>query len=176
MLEFLRNLLGSVPSDIAVVCPDTGATGYIATQDLIRAWNLTVVVSMIAVAFLVVWCYSATKTTTGPQFSVRWLWTAVAASGLSAVVTFVILKAYPFTIDQATCGNGAEVLGQVSRQALPGDYFFPAIAVRFVWGIFAFVALSSALTATIGRRPWAGGFFHNRGVPFPKFLPFSKAH
>jgi hypothetical protein len=42
----------------------------------------------------------------------------------------------------------------------------------FFWSALAFGVFSFLLTRAAGWHPAAGGFFHNRGCPWPRINPF----
>ena len=52
---------------------------------------------------------------------------------------------------------------------LPWSEILERGASGAVWSLLAFVVLSLLLTRTIGWLPQGGGFFHNRGCPWPRW-------
>jgi hypothetical protein len=55
--------------------------------------------------------------------------------------------------------------------ALPWDIVVDRALSGILWGVVLFVVLSLILTRLVGKSSWSGGFFHNRGVPYPRILP-----
>jgi hypothetical protein len=176
--DLLRNLVrhalhlwAGPPGNLEVACPpplpgEVAGSGFFDPRTVAGAYESAGWISMATVILLTVVCYAFTRFTTGSAFRARWLRFTLAAAILSAALATLVLFLAPTRALAETC----ETLPEAFRAPLPWKVILSRTLAGFVWGPCAFLVVSVVLTQTAGRFPWFGGFFHNRGIPWPRLL------
>ena len=172
--RYLWHLWGA-PREVSLTCPVIAGmaedpTGFFDNATVDAALALTGWVSLAAMVVLVVLCYNATSYTTGPWFERRWAKTIVVSAILAFLIPLVVLLLSKTRAAAGTCETDLSPFLSV----LPLDFILLRASVGLLWGPIVFVIASLILTQTVGRAKWGGGFFHNRGCPWPRLFP-SKA-
>lgn len=148
---------GVPPDPYGVYDPGPVKSAFIAT-----GWATLAVV--LAIVLL---CYLATRMSTGPRFQVRWWWCLGWSALASFLIPFIVLRPWPTRALPGSCENSPDAFAA----ALPWDVVVDRALTGLLWGVLLFVVLSLILTRVVGKSSWGGGFFHNRGVPYPRILP-----
>ena len=173
LIFYLLHLWGAPRGDVPLTCPPPigdqppDPVGFFDTQTVTDAFAMTGRVSIAAIFTLVLFCYLATQYTTGPKFVRRW----TIHLGISSVVTFlvplIVLYLWHTHAAVGTCETNPEAFAM----KLPVQVVLVRSSAGLVWGPLAFFAISFLLTHTVGRTRLGGGFFHNRGCPWPQLKP-----
>jgi hypothetical protein len=175
MWQFLLHLWATTPTDVALVCPppapgeDPDLNGFFDSAPIATAWQWTAATTALLVLVAVLACYLLDRRSLSRGFVRRWWMVLAAASLAGALVPFAMLYlAVPQHALVGTCETNplpfaaTFPLGLALNRALAG----------FFWSALAFGALSFLLTRAAGWHPASGGFFHNRGCPWPRINPF----
>ena len=169
--RYLWHLWGA-PREVPLTCPvipgtPVDPTGFFDNATVDSALDWTGWVSLASVIVLVVLCYNATRYTTGPWFERRWAKTVV----VSAIVAFLIPLIVLLLSKTRAAPGTFETDPSPFQAVLPLDFILLRASAGLLWGPIAFVIVSLILTQTMGRFDWGGGFFHNRGCPWPRLFP-----
>ena len=175
--QFLQHLWAPTPINVAISCPiidgqPVDPQGFVDVITLATAWNIVSSLSVGLVLVGVVACYNMTQMTLGAGFTRRWLFFALATSAICAGVAYATLHSYPFYSAADSCDTNP----QPFRVNLPTQYLIARTIAGLIWGMLAFLTISILFTKSVGRFPWGGGFFHNRGTPVPRFPLFGSNH
>ena len=174
MPDFLLHLWAGPPGRIPVTCPlplpgDPAATapGFLDPSMVRAAYSVTGLATLAAALAVVLVCYLATRTTLGPRFVVRWyaFWGLAVALGLA--LPFAILRLWETRVYPGSCATNPTPFAS----PIPWSEVIERGAAGAVWAFAAFFVLSLLLTRTLGLLPLAGGLFHNRGCPVPRWRP-----
>jgi hypothetical protein len=171
MTDFLTRLW-SPPTNLTLRCPDpppgvegTNPIGYYDPVTISSAYAVAATTTVIAAFAVVLICYLGTRTSLGPRFLTRWRLSLVGAGMLGLLAPMLVLTLWPTRALAGTCETNPSPFAA----PLPWSEVMAASASGALWALIAFVVLSLLLTQTIGWAPWAGGFFHNRGCPWPRY-------
>jgi hypothetical protein len=124
----------------------------------------------LGVILLVLACYQIPRKSLSDGFVRLWYMGLVGASLFSAAVPPVVAFLMPA---RAVAGSCQTRPGSFSVQ-LPLELVLPRAGAGALWGALAFVALSLLATRLGSLGPRAGGFFHYRGCPWPRWSPKSR--
>lgn len=143
--------------------------GFFDPAPVVAAYQWTALATGLLVLAAVLACYLLDRRSLSRRFVWRWWAVLGAASVAGALVPLVML--YLIVPQQALAGT-CETNPLAFIETFPlADALNRALA-GFVWSALAFVLLSLLLTRAAGWHPAAGGFFHNRGCPWPRINPF----
>ncbi|HYW14064.1 MAG TPA: hypothetical protein VE871_19015 [Longimicrobium sp.] len=175
MWQSVLHLWASPPADVVLICPlpipgdPRDFSGFFDRGPVATAYQWTALATGLLVLAAVLACYLLDRRSLSRRFVWRW-WTVLgAASVAGALVPLMML--YLVVSQHASAGT-------CTTNVLPFPEMFPvAVALNralagFVWSALAFVLFSLLLTRAAGWHPAAGGFFHNRGCPWPRINPF----
>lgn len=161
-------------NSISFTCPPSGSggagptLGFYDGASVASAYDVLALASVIAVLVIVLVTYLGTSKTLGPRFVFRWYWGGAVAAIGCAVLAYTLLSIMPTHAAAGTCPSNLNPF----LLRLPASLIMTRAVAGFVWGLLAYVLFSVILTATIGRfAAVRNGFFHNRGCPFPRFVP-----
>lgn len=177
MIPFVRYLIwfwAPPGQDVALQCPPPVAgepadpSGVFDPDTVREAFRAAGLTSLLVVLLLVLACYLFTRTSTGPRFSKRWVGFAATAGALAFAVPIAVLRAWPTHALAETCETNPEQF----LAKLPWDLILTRGVAGLIWGLLAFLLISVMLTRALGRYSWMGGFFHNRGTPWPRLIPW----
>jgi len=174
VLDWLLHLWAAPPDPLEFSpCPpappggQADPIGNFDPETVSAAFTTAGVASAVAVLLVVLLCYLATSKTLSPGFVKRWWLFGGLASLLAAIVPAAVLRLWPTRAAAESCTT----LPTAFPLDLPWDIIIERAVAGLIWGAFAYVILSLLLTKTLGRFPAAGGLFHNRGCPHPRFRP-----
>jgi hypothetical protein len=172
-MNWLLHLWAQAPLGIRVKCPaplpgepaDPGGT-YDPLQ-LGALWNSIAITSLIVVLALVLGCYLLPRASLGPRFVRAW-WLGLAGS---AAACFLIPLAVGLTTEIRMYAGSCTTRPAAYPVELSASLLTDRMFAGLLWGMLAFAVLSLAGTQLLGRSRLAGGFFHNRGCPWPRWNP-----
>ena len=166
--------LWAVPHDIPLACPPPPAgqpsdpSGFYDLTTVSSAFSAAGLASFVSVLIMLIVIYQFTRVSLGPRFVWRWWIGLIVTALLCGVVTALILQAAPTTALAGSCETSPDAF----LIRLPTDVILDRSLAGAVWGLVAFTLFSLVATATLGRVPATrNGFFHNRGCPWPRFVP-----
>jgi hypothetical protein len=169
--SILRMFWPAAPTDLSLNCPaappgaNPDPTGIFDPSALGAAYLYANIASLVAVLVAVGACYLMTRTTLGPRFVARW-WLFSAVASLLCALSATIVRYYPTVAFAGSCENNPEAF----PMQVGWDVVLARAAVGLGWGLVAYFVASLVLSQTAGRARWGGGFFHNRGYPWPRLL------
>lgn len=142
-------------------------SGYLSPESVAalmgQAYWLTLLLCVAAVST----CYLMTRQSTGPAFQKRWIVFLLGSTVLAWVMNQVLLRVGTVRAAASACTTDPSPF----PAHLPGDFVHGASLGAALVTLLLVVLFSLIATRVIGRRPWARGFYHNRGVPLPRMLP-----
>jgi hypothetical protein len=175
MWQFLLHLWSPPPANVYLECPPPAPgeafdpAGFFDPASVAAAYQWTALATALLVVLAVLACYLLDQRSLSRAFVRRWWIVLATASVIGALVPLAMLYfVVPQHALQGTCETNplpfAAVfpLGLALNRALAG----------FAWSALAFGVVSFLLTRAAGWHPASGGFFHNRGCPWPRFNPF----
>jgi hypothetical protein len=173
MWNWLLHLWAHPPTGAIVPCPaplpgdppDPG--GLYDIVELGAVWTRIGIVSVVAVLALLLACYLLPRASLGPRFVMRW-WLMLAAAG---IVCFLVPLALGLTADVHARAGSCSTRPAAFPVDLPVSLLMDRMFAGLVWGLLAFVLLSLFATRVLGLSRHAGGFFHYRGCPVPRWNP-----
>ena len=173
MLRWLLHLWAHPPTRVRLDCPppppgdpyDPG--GLYDTAEIAARWQMMAGVSIALVVALLLACYLLPRASLNRAFVVRW-WITVAASGVLCLLVPLAVGTYaPVHARAGSCSTRPNAF----PADLPFDLLLPRMLAGLAWGLLAFAAFSLLATWLLGRWSGAGGFFHYRGCPWPRWNP-----
>jgi hypothetical protein len=171
MPPFLLHLWANPPTDLALMCPapppgdPIPPPGFFDPATVSAAYGAAGWASLGAVILLVLCCYLLTRSSLGPGFVKRW-WIFLAIAG---VVGFLVpLGVLRFWGTRALAGSCVTNPNPFAA-TLPWSEILDRSVAGLVWAPLAFLIFSLLFTRTAGWLPQSGGFFHNRGCPWPRW-------
>ena len=172
-MNWLLHLWAHTPLGTIVPCPppippdpvDPG--GLYDPVQLAALWNRIAIVSVLVVLALVLGCYLLPRASLGPRF-VRGWWLGLAGAALAG---FLIPLALGLTTQVNVRAGSCSTRPAAYPVDVPLGLLTDRMFAGIVWGMLAFVVLSLAGTQLLGRSRLAGGFFHYRGCPVPRWNP-----
>jgi len=173
MWNWLLHLWAPPPTGAVVDCPaplpgdprDPG--GLYNLAELNSLWARIGIVSVVAVLVLLLACYLLPRASLSPRFVMRW-WLTLAAS---AVLCALIPLALGLTADMHARAGSCSTRPAAFPVDLPASLLMDRMFAGLVWGALAFLLLSLLATQVLGLSRLAGGFFHYRGCPWPRWNP-----
>lgn len=173
MWEFLLHLWAGPPVDAIIPCPapipgepiDPG--GLYDAAELTAVWGYMAAASAAAVLLALLVCYLAAGGSLRRSFVLRWYGTLAGVIAACALLPLLIGK----VIDVQSRGGSCTTRVATFAVDIPLDLLWQRMFAGALWGGIAFVLLSLVFTQLLGRTPAAGGFFHHRGCPWPRFNP-----
>lgn len=175
MWQSVLHLWASPPDDVALTCPPPlpdqlwDPNGIFDPAPVAAAYQWAALATGVLVLAAVLACYLLDRRSLSRRFVWRW-WTVLgAASVAGALVPLAMLfLVVPQHARAGTCDTNPLAFDAT----FPLDVALNRALAGFVWSALAFVLLSLLLTRAAGWHPAAGGFFHNRGCPWPRINPF----
>jgi hypothetical protein len=172
-MNWLLHLWAHAPLGAVVPCPapregepaDPGGL-YDALQ-LSALWNRIALVSLLAVLLLVLGCYLLPRASLSPRFVRTW-WLGLSGAALAG---FLIPLALGLTTQVNVRAGSCSTRPAAYPVDVPLNLVTDRMFAGLVWGVLAFVVLSLVGTQLLGRSRLAGGFFHYRGCPVPRWNP-----
>ena len=161
------HLWAAPPVDATAPCR-RGAMFY--EPDLVHAWNLMGALSAAGTVLAVLACYALPRASLGPRFVHRWY----ASLAIVMALCFLAPTAVAALVRVgASCG---EVGGSFyfTSERIPYALVLPRMVAGLVWGLGAFTLASLLATRVVARGPFAGGFYHYRGCPWPRWRPLDR--
>jgi hypothetical protein len=172
-MNWLLHLWAHPPIGAVVPCPPPlpgnppSPGGLYDPAHLTSFWNSITLFSFIAVLLLVVLCYQLPRSSLGPRF-VRGWWIIFAFAGVAgATVPALMGIGRQITVRAGSCSTHPSAF----LADLPYNLMFDRIFAGAIWGMLTFVVLSLIATRLLGMSRHAGGFFHYRGCPWPRWNP-----
>lgn len=175
MWQFLLHL-GTIGDydNVTLTCPPPAAgqaaapLGFYDGTSVANAYNLLGGLSVLAVLLVVTIIYMGTRTSLGPRFVGRWYKGAIAAAIICALLAYITLSFAPTHALADSCETNPTPF----PLRLPGSLIIARTLAGLVWGALAYLLFSLILTLTAGKfASGKNGFFHNRGCPWPRFVP-----
>lgn len=175
MWQYLLHLWSPPPANVPLTCPAPAPgeppdlNGFFDPAPVAAAYQWAALVTALLVLMAVLACYLLDRRSLSRAFVRRWWLVLAAASVMGALVPLAMLYlAVPQHALAGTCETNplpfpaSYPVGLALNRALAG-LFWSALA----YGVFSFL-----LTRAAGWHPASGGFFHNRGCPWPRINPF----
>ncbi len=173
MLLWLLHLWAQPPVGVRLVCPPPRAgeqpdpAGLYDAAEIAARWQMMAGVSAAVVVALLLGCYLLPRASLNRGFVVRW-WGTLAVSGvLCLLAPLVVGMSSPVHARAGSCSTRPAAF----LVDLPFDLLLPRMVAGLVWGLLAFAIASWLATLLLGRWSGAGGFFHYRGCPWPRWNP-----
>jgi hypothetical protein len=174
MWQSMLHLWAPPPTNVSLTCPpdasgDLLSNGFFDPTPIAAAYHWAAVATAVLVLLAVLACYLLDRRSLSRAFVRRWWMVLAAASVIGALVPLLML--YVVVPQHALAGS-------CDTNPLPFDATYPlGLALNralagFVWSALAFGVFSFLLTRAAGWHPASGGFFHNRGCPWPRINPF----
>lgn len=124
-------------------------------------------VSILLVVALLLGCYLLPRASLNPGFVSRW-WITFAVSGVLCLLVPLAVGLYsPVHARAGSCSTRPAAFAA----EIPVELLLPRMLAGLVWGLLAFALVSLLATRLLGRWSGAGGFFHYRGCPWPRWNP-----
>lgn len=171
LIHYLWHLWGAPRGDVPLICPvvegmPIDPNGVFDSNTVANALALTGRFSLAVVVILVLFCYLATPYSTGPWFTRRWARFTGASAVLAFLVPLIVMLLAKTRAAPGTCETDLSAF----QVQMPIDVILVRASAGLLWGPIVFVIASLILTQTVGRFNWGGGFFHNRGCPWPRLF------
>jgi uncharacterized integral membrane protein len=175
MWQFLLHLWAPPPADVALICPlplpgePADLNGFFDPGPVATAYQWTVLATAVLVLLAVLACYLTDRRSLSLAFVRRWWVTLAIVSFVGALVPLVMLY---FVVPQHALAGTCETNPLPFPAPFPVDLALARALAGLVWSALAFGVFSFLLTRAAGWHPASGGFFHNRGCPWPRINPF----
>ncbi len=172
----LLHLWALPPVDARLFCPPpvsgepVDVSGAFEPGRLAAMWAMIAAVTTAGVVLLVAGCYQLPRNSLSARFVGRWYGWLAGAALFSALVPPAVAVLMPARALAGSCMTNPAAFSVY----LPLDLVLPRAAAGALWGMAAFLAVSLVATRLLGRGPWAGGFFHYRGCPWPRWSPWGR--
>ncbi|HYH79616.1 MAG TPA: hypothetical protein VEX86_07455 [Longimicrobium sp.] len=174
MLLWLLHLWAHPPIGAMLVCPEprTGEVrdpgGLYNAAEIATRWQVMAGVSFAVVIGLLLFCYLVPRASLNRGFVVRW-WITWAVSGvLCLIVPLAVGLLSPVHARAGSCSTRPAAF---EIPFIPFDLLLPRMVAGLMWGLLAFTIASVLATKLLGKWSGAGGFFHYRGCPLPRWNP-----
>jgi hypothetical protein len=172
-MNWLLHFWAQPPTGAVVPCPppregeppDPG--GLYDPSQLVALWDVIAIVSFVTVVVLVFACYLLPRTSLGPRFVRLWWFALVAAGAAGALVPLVLGLTTQINVRAGSCSTRPAAF----PVDLPVGLLMDRMIAGTLWGVIAFVFVSLFATKVLGLSRFAGGFFHHRGCPWPRWNP-----
>jgi hypothetical protein len=175
MWRYLLHLWALPPIDAHLGCPPPRAGeaadpfGFYDAVRIQDVWSSIFWASLIGTLVILLACYLIPRASLSPRFVKGWYASLAGAMLFCFAVPLVVGRLTPVTARAGSCTTRpAAFLVQ-----LPFDLLFPRMVAGLLWGFIAFTVASLFFTRILARGagPVAGGFFHYRGCPWPRWNP-----
>ncbi len=140
---------------------------YNATE-VLGVWRTIAIASIVATLVIVLLCYLLPRASLSARFVRMWYACLAGTALLCFAIPFVVGK---LTTVHVRAGSCTTRMAAFPVPHLPFDLLFERMLAGLVWGVLAFVLLSVIFTRLLARGPVAGGFYHYRGCPWPRWNP-----
>jgi hypothetical protein len=173
MWPYLLNLWALPPVDAHLDCPAPRAGelpdpfGLYNAAQVTGVWRTVGIASLAATVVLLLACYLLPRASLSPRFVRSWYGWLAATMAFCFAVPFVVSRLTPVAARPGSCTTRPSAF----LTHLPFDVVFPRMLAGLVWGLLAFTLFSLIATRLLARGPVAGGFFHYRGCPWPRWNP-----
>ncbi|HEX8361781.1 MAG TPA: hypothetical protein VF613_16810 [Longimicrobium sp.] len=173
MLHWLLHLWAQPPVGARLECPPPLADdppdpgGLYNAAEIAARWQMMALVSIALVVLLLLGCYLLPRASLNRGFVVRWWGTLGLAGVLCLFVPLAVGGYAPVHARPGSCSTRPAAF----PVEIPVDLLFPRMIAGFMWGLLAFAIVSLLATRLLGRWSGAGGFFHYRGCPWPRWNP-----
>ncbi len=174
MWQYLLHLWSPPPANVPLTCPAPAPgeppdlNGFFDPAPVAAAYQWIVYASVAAVLLGVLLCYLLSRSSLNQGFVRRWYAFLVGTMVAGALIPVLMLALTPQHALAGTC----ETNPLPFDASLPGALMLSRASAGLVWCGLAFVLVSLVFTFAAGRHPASGGFFHNRGCPWPRWNPF----
>ena len=174
MWEFVLHLWASPPVNVRLPCPPSApgvplAVGVFDPGPVTSAYQWTALATALLVLLAVLACYLLDRRSLSRAFVQRWWVVLAAVSVLGALVPLAML--YVLVPQHALAGT-CDTNPTQFAMTFPAAIALNRALAGFFWSALAFGTCSFLLTRAVGWHPASGGFFHNRGCPWPRINPF----
>jgi len=173
MLLWLLHLWAQPPIGASLPCPPPRADqtadpgGLYNAAEIAARWQMMAAVSIAVVVALLLGCYLLPRASLNRGFVVRW-WIMLAVSAVLCLLVPLAVGMYsPVHARAGSCSTRPAAY----LVDIPFDLLLPRMFAGLVWGLLAFAIASLLATSLLGKWSGAGGFFHYRGCPWPRWNP-----
>jgi hypothetical protein len=173
MWQYLQHLWSPPPANVPLACPPPAPgeapdlNGFFDPGPVAAAYSWIFWASLAAVLLSILLCYLAYSSSLSRGFVRRWYGFLIGTMLACALIPVLVMYLTP----QYALAGSCETNPLPFAADLPGSLMFMRATAGFVWALFAFVLFSWIFTFVAGRHPASGGFFHNRGCPWPRRNP-----
>lgn len=170
----MLHLWAPPPTDVPLTCPpdaavEVASTGFIDPGPIEAAYQWSAAVTVLLVLLAVLACYLLYRSSLSRAFVRRWWLVLGIASVIGALVPLAMLY---LAVPQHALAGSCETNPLPFTATYPLGLALNRALAGFVWSALAFGVFSFLLTRAAGWHPASGGFFHNRGCPWPRINPF----
>lgn len=171
----MLHLWAPPPANVSLTCPPPAPgdppalNGFFDPVPIEAAYQWTAVATAVLVLLAVLACYLLDRRSLSRAFVRRWWLVLAAASLVGALVPLMMLYA---VVPQHALADSCETNPLPFAAAYPLGLALSRALAGLVWSALAFGVFSFLLTRAAGWHPASGGFFHNRGCPWPRINPF----
>jgi hypothetical protein len=164
-----------VTRTVTITCPaglpgsPPAGTGFIDPASLAAAYRENAFAWTAMLLVLVLACYLTAPASLNRGFVLKWWLYWGAAMLLGALIPLVVLSLAPLHALAGSCSTNPLPFAA----HLSFGQILPSMEAWALWSLAAFPLLSWLLTRLAGWHPAAGGFFHYRGCPWPRWNPFA---
>lgn len=175
MWEYLLHLWAAPPADVELTCPPPAPgdppdlNGFFDPVPVATAYQWAAAATGLLVLAAVLACYLTDRRSLSRAFVRRWWVSLAIASVIGALVPLLMLY---FAVPQHALAGTCDTNPLPFAATYPLGLALGRSLAGLVWGALAFAVFSFLLTRAAGWHPAAGGFFHNRGCPWPRINPF----
>lgn len=175
MWQYLLHLWAAPPADVELACPPPAPgdppdlNGFFDPLPVATAYQWAAVATALLVLAAVLACYLTDRRSLSRAFVRRWWVFLGVASVIGAVVPLAMLY---FAVPQHALAGTCDTNPLPFAATYPLDLALSRSLAGLGWGGLAFGVFSFLLTRAAGWHPSSGGFFHNRGCPWPRINPF----
>ncbi|MFL5386457.1 MAG: hypothetical protein ACJ8GN_28390 [Longimicrobiaceae bacterium] len=177
MWRYLLHLWALPPIDARIEpCPPPRAGeapdpfGFYDALRVQDVWSTIFWISLIGTLVIVLACYLVPRASLSARFVKGWYACLVGTMLFCFAVPYVVGMLSPVTARAGSCTTrpAAYLIPH-----LPFDLLFPRMLAGALWGLVAYIVFSVFFTQILARGagPVAGGFFHYRGCPWPRWNP-----
>jgi hypothetical protein len=175
MWQYLLHLWAPPHANIPLTCPPPAPgespdlNGFFDPGPVAAAYQSTALATALLVLLAVLACYLLDRHSLSRAFVRRW-WMVMA--GTVFVGALVPLAMLYFVVPQHALAGSCETNPLPFAATYPLGLALSRALAGFFWSALAFGVFSILLTRVAGWHPASGGFFHNRGCPWPRINPF----
>jgi uncharacterized BrkB/YihY/UPF0761 family membrane protein len=175
MWQSVLHLWAPPPANVPLICPPPAPgdppslNGFFDPAPIEAAYQWAALATGVLVLLAVLACYLMDRRSLSRAFVRRWWVVMAATAGIGALVPLAMLY---LVVPQHALAGSCETNPLPFAETFPLGLALTRALVGFVWSGLAFGIFSFLLTRTAGWHPASGGFFHNRGCPWPRVNPF----